>query len=582
MKLHRSHRTYGNAELSLLRRLRRFQHDQAGSLTVFGLMFLILMLMMGGIAVDVMRYEARRTLLQNTLDRSTLAAAALTQDLDPKAVVNDYFLKAGLLQNLTSVTVTSAVNGRQVSATAASDVMPMFMHLAGVSNLDALGVSTAEQRINNVEIMLVLDVSGSMGSNNKLSNLKTAANQFVTSMLANDIEHKISIGIVPFNGQVNLGTSLASQFNLTDLNGLGQPNSPAIQAGVDCVDLPASAYSSYAISPTAPLSMTSNVDTYSGTSTSTPYELNKWCPTINTASNPDVYYVGSPAGSAGNIVRLPHQDVTALKGYINGLTSVGATSINAGLKWGVTLLDPSMQTIYTNAVNANTLPSTMAGRPLSYDAPDAMKVIVLMTDGENFAEERVNSAYKSGLSPIWQGTSDSRWSIFHSSKVNSSNSTNLCNSRPYYVPHLSAWQSRPWNGSSPSSSACYSPTATITGSTNRFWPEIWASMGMQYVAKTFYVNPGISNQTNQMNLFRAQTSTSDMDTQLQTACTAAKNNNVIIYGIAFEASSNGQTQIRGCSTDSKAGSHYFLAQGIQISSAFSAIAKNISQLRLTQ
>jgi hypothetical protein len=70
-----------------------------------------------------------------------------------------------------------------------------------------------------------------------------------------------------------------------------------------------------------------------------------------------------------------------------------------------------------------------------------------------------------------------------------------------------------------------------------------------------------------------------MDGQLQAACTAAKDDNVIIYGIAFEAPTNGQAQIRACSTSA---AHYFVANGSEISTAFTAIANNISQLRLTQ
>lgn len=560
-----------------------FIRDEAGTMTIFGLTFLILMIMIGGIAVDVMRYETRRTLLQNTLDRATLAAASLTQNMDPKVVVNDYFLKAGLLQYLTSVTVTSAINGRQVSATAASDSNPLFMHLVGVNKLDAQGLSTAEQRINNVEIMLVLDVSGSMASNSKITNLKTAANQFVTSMLTNDIEHKVSIGIVPFNGQINLGTSLAGKFALTSLNGL--PGGSAMQPGVDCVDLPLAAYSTYAIPTNLALPMTANVDTYSGSSTQTPSEANKWCPGATT-------YTGTPAGSGGNIVRLPQQNIATLQGYINGLNAVGATSINAGLKWGITLLDPSVQSIYTSSINASTMPSTMTGRPLAYDAPDAMKVIVLMTDGENFMEERVNDAYKTGYSPIWQATSGGAWSIFHPGKVDASTPTKLCNSRPYYVPTQSTkWQSRPWNGTTPGNTACYVatiPGAIVAGVTNRTWPEVWSVMGLQYVAQTFYTAastydvPGVTSLTAQVDEFRRQTQTTTMDSQLQSVCAAARANNVIIYGIAFEATTNGQTQIRNCSTDSVSGSHYFNASGIQISSAFAAIAKNISQLRLTQ
>lgn len=575
--------------------MRRFGRNEDGTLVIFALMMTLLMLMMGGIAVDLMRYETRRTSLQNTLDRSTLAAASLTQNLNPTAVVNDYFLRAGLSQYLRSVKVTEGLNFRNVSAKAVADSQPLFLHMMGINEFDAAGASAAEQRINNVEIMLVLDVSGSMASNSKIQNLKIAAKNFVSTVLAKDAEHKISIGIVPFNGQVNLGPTLINYYNVVDKNGL--PNSTATQAGVNCVDLPASVYATYAIPQTTPLSMTSNADTYSGTGTATPNEANKWCPVTNTAVSPTAYYTGNPAGSGGNMVRLPQQDVATLQGYIDGLSAVGATSINAGVKWGMTLLDPSSQNIYTTEIAAARMPNTMATRPLAYDAKDAMKVIVLMTDGENFPEDRVNTAgtdpaglgvgFKVGISPFWQGTSDSKWSMFAASKVNSTNATNLCNSRPYYVPTATTkWQSRPWNGTTPGTSDCYVPVTTTpaTGATQRTWPDVWSKMGVQYVAATFY-QPALGGSTSTyINLFRTQTDTSTantptMDSQMQTACTAAKNNGVIVYGIAFEAPTNGQAMIRQCATSD---GHYFVANGSQIGTAFTAIANNISQLRLTQ
>lgn len=557
--------------------LSHFFRAETGSLTVFAIMFLLLMITMGGIAVDLMRYEARRTSVQNTLDRSTLAAASLTQDRDPKAVVNDYFLKAGVYSSLRSVKVTQGLNFRNVAAKAVVATDPIFLQMTGIPRFDALGVSTAEQRINNVEIMLVLDVSGSMASNSKLVNLQNAAKSFVSTVLTNDLDHKISVGIVPFNGQVNLGPTLGNYFTLTDSN---STDGISPQAGVYCVDLPSSVYSTYAISRTLPLSMTANADTYSSSSSTAPAESNKWCPGT---------YSGTPAGTGGNIVRMPQQDVATLQGYISGLAAVGATSINAGIKWGMTLLDPSMQAVYTSYVTAGAMPATMDTRPLAYNAKDSMKVIVLMTDGENFAEDRVNASgtiagvtynFKSGLSPIWLAT-DGRYSVFHTTKVDNTNATTLCNSRPYWVPHLSAWHSRPWNGTAPLSTDCYvpSPATPYANTTAKTWPQIWSALRVQYVAQTFFATPLSISFNTVLAAMRTQTATTTMDTQMQTACSAAKANGIIIYGIAFEAPTNGQTQILNCSTSP---AHYFNASGIQITTAFSAIANNISQLRLTQ
>lgn len=72
---------------------------------------------------------------------------------------------------------------------------------------------------------------------------------------------------------------------------------------------------------------------------------------------------------------------------------------------------------------------------------------------------------------------------------------------------------------------------------------------------------------------------STKNSRMQTVCTAAKNAGIVIYGIAFEAPSDGQTQIRNCATSD---AHYFNANGLEISTVFRAIASQISYLRLTQ
>lgn len=533
-------------------RIGGFAAETGGTLVIFGLMLFLLMIMMGGIAVDLMRYESTRTSLQNTLDRSTLAAAALTQSLDPESIVDDYFLKAGLAQYLRSVTVDEGMNYRQVTADATADARPMFLQLLGIDRFDANGHSQAEQRINNVEIVLVLDISGSMASNNKIQNLKTAANEFIDTVMSSDGEGKISIAIVPFDGQVNLNTALYSKYNI---------QYPSGTANMNCVDLPASVYTDASMSRTAPMSATANADTYSASSTansfqsytsssSKPNSANLWCPPL-----------------AGNVVRLPSQDIAKMKGYINGLTAIGATSINAGIKWGMALLDPGSRGMFSELIASGDIPAALHDRPFDYDDREAMKVIVLMTDGENFPEERVNDAYKSGLSTIYKSNSDGNYSAYVASAAGSNK---------YYVPHLGTFQATPWTNSS--------NTGTYVQLT---WPQVWATFRVSYVAWQFYARPIGGNdstaRTNAYNAamsqFRTQTDPAVMDVQMQTICSTAKANGVIVYGIAFEAPTNGQAQIRACATSD---AHYFNASGLQIQTAFRAIANNISQLRLTQ
>ena len=536
----------------------RFWAAQDGSLTILALCLFLLMMMMGGLAVDLMRYEQTRTTLQNTLDRATLASASLTQTLDPREVVADYFTKAGMEKYLDGVTVSEGMNFRNVTADASASTEPFFLHLIGREEMDAKGHSMAEQRVTNVEIMLVLDVSGSMASNSRLVNLKTAANEFVDTVLSSDAENKISIGLVPFNGQVNIGPDLRAKYiALTD---------DPLVTNVNCVDLPASAYTATALPTNTAMSMTAHADTYSSTNQTTSYVAytdntyaigyhatnnagNVWCPPV-----------------AGNIIRLPSQMITTLQSQINGLVAVGATSINAGLKWGLALMDPSAVQMYNQLIVSGKMSAELAGRPYSFTDPEAMKVIVLMTDGDHFAEERVNSAYKGAvMSPIWKSTLDGNYSIYHSS----------VSGNQWWVPHLSKFQAVKWTNSSNS-----------PGATQQTWQQVWSSMRLSYVAWQFYARAlGSSSSarsteyTNRMDAFRSKTPTTSMDSQLQQICGLAKAQGVIVYGIAFEAPALGQTQIRNCSTSA---AHYFNASGLQIRTAFRAIASNISQLRLMQ
>lgn len=81
-------------------RIHRFRQSEEGGMTIFSLFMLVLILTLGGMAVDLMRFETTRAKLQGTLDRATLAAADLDQTLPPAEVVRDYFAKTGMTQFL--------------------------------------------------------------------------------------------------------------------------------------------------------------------------------------------------------------------------------------------------------------------------------------------------------------------------------------------------------------------------------------------------------------------------------------------------------------------------------------------------
>ncbi len=529
--------------------LTRFRRDEDGAIIIFGLMLFMLIAMIGGFAVDLMRYEERRTHLQNSLDRCTLMAASLTNQLDPEGVVVDCMDKSGLAGQIEDVEVTRGLNFKNVAAKGKVPSNPFFMHMIGIDEFDAAAVSGAVQKVSNVEIVLVLDVSGSM-QGAKIANLRTAAAEFVDTLLANDTDNRFAVSIVPYNAQVNLGETLRGKYNATNQHGVNN---------VNCLEIPSSAYATVGLSRTLALPMAAFADVTSGTYGGTGYTSRT--DTNAATMNPNAPYCrNNPA----NIVRLPSNDVAQLQAQINGLQAAGNTSITLGMKWGVSLIEPGARAMFGELVDEGAIPSKFRGRPFDFGDAEAMKVIVLMTDGEHVAHNKTNDAVKTGPSPIWLSRGDGNYSILHASRPGPDK---------YWVPHLGTWQATQWNSG--------------TGFDRMNWEGVWAAQRQSWVAWQLYARAlGTTDATrnaaysNAMTSFQSQyASVNTMNTQLQQSCNLAKSNGVIVYGIAFEAPANGQAQISQCASSL---SHYFDAQGLEIQTAFRTIASNISQLKLTQ
>ena len=534
-------------------RLAAFRREEEGALVIFGLMLLTLMLLMLGFALDLIRYEHTRVRLQNTLDRATLAAASLEQTHDPEAVVRDYMLKAGISEQLASVQVTQALNERVVEARGLADTKLFFMPMLGIERFDARGASEAQQAISKVEIVLVLDVSGSMAGQ-KLVSLKEAATEFVDTVLEGDTHHRVSIAIVPYNAQVNIGPDLRTAFDLTHV---------ADVQDVNCVELPEAAFDTQAIPTDMPMPMMAYADIAYNTN-----RINGYVSASDVTFALPNYASAFCKQTSVNVVRLPSTDPVALKAQINALTAGGNTSITLGMKWGATMIDPSMRNAYAGFIADEKMSGALVSRPFDYD-DDVQKVVVLMTDGEHVAHNRITDDYKTGPSNIYQAP-DGFYSVHFETGRPASAGAN-----EYYVPHLNSWQATPWNNGLPQT-----------------WESIWTKLKMTYVAWQFYARPlgvGSAGRTAVYNDMVKRmrsiyagpdswTAVNAMDASLQATCDQVRANGVLLYGITVEAPAHGNEVITNCATADRT----FLSDRNTIRSTFQTIAANLSALRLTQ
>ncbi len=453
--------------------LRRFARDEDGMVTIIAISVLMMMLMVGGIAVDLMRNEMERVRIQNTADRAVLAAADLDQTLDPESVVADYFNKAGIPDLVNDVVVDEGLNYRTVSVNSDSVMPTTFMRLVGVSELPLKSNATAEERVSNVEISMVLDISGSMGSGDKMANLQQAAKVFVDTVLRPETQDLVSISLVPYSEHVTAGQNLMSKFSV-DYD----------QSYSYCMEFSESDF---------------DVARMRRDKTYKQVQHFQW------GSNGYYNDVSNPVCLTGTYESISpfSQNANTLKYQIDRLRPRGSTSIFTGMKWATGLLDPDFNVITQELVNDNEVDAIFANRPEAYTDVETLKTIILMTDGENHYSYRIHDRYYANYSHV------SHWNRYNLDYYLAQNVNSRYHNDFKYL---------------------------------KYWP----SYGNQL---------------------------------LESVCDAAKEKNIVIWSIGFEVNDNGANVMKNCASSP---SHFFRVEGVEITEAFKAIARQINQLRLTQ
>ncbi|WDR06632.1 pilus assembly protein [Devosia rhodophyticola] len=212
--------------------IKRFRSDERGVFAViFGLAAVVLIALSGAV-VDFVSMEQTRGRAQVALDAATLAlqkqifVAPLDEDgIKAKA-------QALMLNRINDANVTATVDGITVNIadgsltlTAEMSMPTIFVRLVGVDNMRARILSEATRKKVKLEIAMVLDNSGSMGSSSRLTYLKQAANCATNIIFYdNNVDNtsscnpvtgaskstQVKMSVVPFTSTVNVGPSNSS------------------------------------------------------------------------------------------------------------------------------------------------------------------------------------------------------------------------------------------------------------------------------------------------------------------------------------------------------------------------------------
>ncbi|MCG7519759.1 hypothetical protein MHN28_08830 [Ruegeria sp. Ofav3-42] len=516
--------------------------------------------------VDMMNFERDRANLQATLDRAVLAAADLDQKLPPKDVVKSYLEKSGTPGKLVGEpVVVTGLGLRKVTATADVLVNTNFMRLSGVKTLEARVTSTAEESIGAVEISLVLDMSGSMAwasaeaGKSKLEVLQVAAKRFVTEMISKQEGNDVSISIIPYATQVNAGEKILSKFtNVTNEHSYSH-----------CVNFTADQFKSPNLKTSTALQRTAHFDTYKPGRSGTP----------STPREPNTYPT-CPVRAGSEITPLTN-NVTTLHDEIDDLTAFGRTSIDIAMKWASAMVDPEFRPVVEKLASdtEKVVPSYFSNRPLDYDE-DVLKIIVVMTDGENTGQFKLKSSLRSGNSDVWYNPDYRGYDQILKKTVDGEYSVRISNNPPlYYWSRQRAYAYHPYGDNEPGDAV------RLTN------PQLFAMTNLDYNAKSNfrwddnYVNKYYTKAFSQVGAGEKNTRTADI-------CREIKDEGVHVYAIAFEAPAVGVTTMWNCASSD---SHFFSvnsdgnltgsdpdAEPQTLEEVFVSIASSIKKLRLTQ
>lgn len=207
---------------ALVRRLRdgvrNFRTANSANVTVTFALATIPIIGAVGAAVDYSHINSDRTAMQAAVDATALMlsknVASMTQsEINTKATT--IFKGLYTRPEVTNVVVTptyTTTGGTQLVIAAQGTVKASFVSLIGISQVQIGATSTIKWGNTRLRVALVLDNTGSMADDGKITALKTATNNLLTQLQTAAVNNgDVYVSIIPFVKDVNLGPSNYNQ-----------------------------------------------------------------------------------------------------------------------------------------------------------------------------------------------------------------------------------------------------------------------------------------------------------------------------------------------------------------------------------
>lgn len=322
---------YGKiSDLSALRK--KFAGDASGAVAIMFALTIIPVFMMVGLAIDGARGYATKSRIGAVLNSAALATAKIMRDRDlsdeEAHATADRFVQLhmnrDLAANITTddvqITVDRIANTVQLDLTAY--VANHFGSIVSIPRFEVSQNAKASFAVKEVELGVMLDVSGSMSEFGKISDLRAAVGSLLDILLPDaGSRFPARVGIAPFATSVNAG-AYAQLVKSGNLNGACVSERTGSSAFTDAPPVTGNKLGDLAAA----------------------------CP-------------------ANTIVPITDRKST-LTAAVNALNPDGATAGHLGAAWAWYLVSPSWSSIWPTA-----------SVPKPYNDPKVLKAVILMTDG---------------------------------------------------------------------------------------------------------------------------------------------------------------------------------------------------------
>lgn len=349
--------------------LLRYKKKTDGATAVLAGLTLPVLVGAVGLSVDMSMAYLVKTRLSHALDAAALAAAAAGKTgADLNDVVERFFNanypadKIGMAYDLQ---VTEADG--QIYVSARADYDTYFMDVLGVGEITVDSDATVVREVRGLEVALVLDVTGSMSTNDNIGAMKTASHNFLDILYASASDQDaVKVALVPYSTSVNVGPYGIGEHPDGSYYGESFMSNPSLEWNQES----SSNWWGCVLAREYPEDTEDSDGTWEWDDFDARY-YESTCSYRNRYTGERVYYTCNPYArnyrcNKSMIVPLT-SDRDLLDDTIDTYYASGYTLGNYGMVWAYRMLSPEEPFV----------------EGASYDDPLWQKAVIMMTDGNN-------------------------------------------------------------------------------------------------------------------------------------------------------------------------------------------------------